>query len=81
MEILWTPSGYEPKWFPKLPEESKMMQRRRATTKELEHGEKEKKESQKRLEKEMKESGELQIEDGGKQEENRLKASSPPRPP
>ena len=45
------------------------MQRRRATTKELEQGEKEMKEAQKRLEKEMKESGELQIDDGGKQTE------------
>ena len=57
MGILGTPSGYEPKWFPKLPEESKISQRRRATTKELEQGEKEMKEAHKRLEKEMNESG------------------------
>ncbi|CAL1129313.1 unnamed protein product [Cladocopium goreaui] len=46
-----------------------MYGRRKASRKELEQGEKEMKEAHERLAKEMEESGELQLEDGGKEAE------------
>ena len=46
-----------------------MYGRRKASRKELEQGKKEMKEAHERLAKEMKESGELQLEDGGKEAE------------
>ena len=46
-----------------------MYGRRKASRKELEQGEKEMKEAHERLAKEMEESGELQLEDGGKDAE------------
>ena len=55
-----------------------MYGRRKASRKELEQGEKEMKEAHERLAKEMEESGELQLEDGGKEAEG---FESPPSVP